>query len=534
MTYTITEFPIQLSTDVFEMNSPDDPAHGLARQWVARVIEQLCKVSSVNTLKWVASLLVIRFIVVVVYRLFFHPLSKYPGPFFWRISILPSLYCAWTGDRHLVVDKLHKKYGKVLRMEPNLVSICTPNAIKTMYGPGTRFEKAMFYTRGPKEKQLLVYHRQNRARTKATHHLACDERGSIRSYEPTIIDKIQLFCKQLSDPNTFGGPYKNMSRWFSYLTYDIMGQLTFSQSYDMLTKDDHHFTQPLIDSYQHSQVILGTEPRLDQWGLAPLLLLQIMAENKKFRKYVDDQVNHRIALEKAGQGPPDIFKLLLEHKDKETGESMGFKELSDEAVVLIIAASDTTGTALSGLYFYLARYPECYAKLSQEIRSKFKHIDEIIGGPKLQSCKYMRACVEEALRMSPGVPGFLTREAPGGASIDGYYFAPNVQVAVPTWTMHRNPEVYPDPQVFKPERWMVETDEELRRLRSSYYPFSMGTRGCIGKNMAYHTIYLTVARLVFLFEIESRDELPLEFHVKDHFAAGNKVGPFLKFTPRNE
>lgn len=179
--------------------------------------------------------------------------------------------------------------------------------------------------------------------------------ASIRSYEPTIIDKIDLFCKRVSDASTFGGSYKNMSRWFSYLTYDIMGQLTFSQSYDMLTKDDHHFIQPLIDSYQHSQVIvssqvhvsnknslidskqLGTEPKLDQWGLAPLLLLQIMAENKKFRKYVDEQVNHRISLEKAGQGPPDIFKLLLEHKDKETGESMGFKELSDEAVVLIIA-----------------------------------------------------------------------------------------------------------------------------------------------------------------------------------------------------
>ena len=62
-----------------------------------------------------------------------------------------------------------------------------------------------------------------------------------------------------------------------------------------------------------------------------------MADNKRFRKYVDDQVAHRIDLEKAGKGPKDIFKLLLDHKDKETGESMDFKELSDEAVVLIIA-----------------------------------------------------------------------------------------------------------------------------------------------------------------------------------------------------
>lgn len=80
---------------------------------------------------------------------------------------------------------------------------------------------------------------------------------AIKSYEPVVLSKIQMFCERISSPETFGGTYKNMSRWFSYLTYDIMGELTFSQSYDMLTKDDHHFIQPLIDSYQHSQVIVS-------------------------------------------------------------------------------------------------------------------------------------------------------------------------------------------------------------------------------------------------------------------------------------
>lgn len=143
----------------------------------------------------------------------------------------------------------------------------------------------------------------------------------------------------------------------------------------------------------------------------------------------------------------------------------------------------------------------------------------------------MRACVDEALRMSPGVPGYLTREAPEGGTIDGYYMPPAAQVGIPTWTIHRDPDVYPEPQIFKPERWLVESDEEMQRLRSCWYPFSTGTRGCIGKNMAYHSIYLTVARLAFQFEIESREPLPLEFHVKDHFAAGEKNGPFLKFIP---
>ncbi|ERF68966.1 hypothetical protein EPUS_09020 [Endocarpon pusillum Z07020] len=100
--------------------------------------------------------------------------AKYPGPFFFKISILPSLYLAWKGTRHLVFDELHKKYGEAVRTEPNFLSLITPNAIRHMYGPQTKFQKAceypstirmpatdgtlqvMYYTRGPIEKQVLV------------------------------------------------------------------------------------------------------------------------------------------------------------------------------------------------------------------------------------------------------------------------------------------------------------------------------------------------------------------------------------------
>jgi cytochrome P450 len=120
----------------------------------------------------------------------------------------------------------------------------------------------MYYTRGPKEKQLLVNlasttDKKVHARKRRIISHAMSE-AALRSYEPTIIDKVQLFCRQISNLHTFGGEYKNMSQWFAFLTYDIMGTLTFSQSYDMLTKDDHHFIQPLIDSYQHSQVIVSS------------------------------------------------------------------------------------------------------------------------------------------------------------------------------------------------------------------------------------------------------------------------------------
>jgi len=81
---------------------------------------------------------------------------------------------------------------------------------------------------------------------------------------------------------------------------------------------------------------------MERWGLAPLLFVNILSDVKKFRNYVDSQVEHRIEVEKAGQGPRDIFKLLLNHEDKGSGERMEFKELSDEAVVLIIAGMCST------------------------------------------------------------------------------------------------------------------------------------------------------------------------------------------------
>lgn len=128
-----------------------------------------------------------------------------------------------------------------------------------------------------------------------------------------------------------------MSRWFSYLTYDIMGNLTFGHEYNMLTKDNDHFIQPLIDTFQHIQIILGCVPWVERFGLGPLMFISMASAVKKFRDYVANQVTHRIDLEKAGKGPDDIFKLLLNAEDKKTGEKMEFKELSDEAVVLIIA-----------------------------------------------------------------------------------------------------------------------------------------------------------------------------------------------------
>lgn len=155
-----------------------------------------------------------------------------------------------------------------------------------------------------------------------------------------------------------------------------------------------------------------------------------------------------------------------------------------------------------------------------------------MSGEKLRSCTYLRACVEEALRMAPGVPSYLVRESTTDGVIDGHTIPAFASIGVPGWAMHRNEKVFPEPRVFRPERWLTDNDDEIKKLRSAHLPFSYGPRACIGRNLALATIHITVARLAYLFEMETRDELLLEFQVKDHFAAGDKNGPFLKWVPR--
>lgn len=89
--------------------------------------------------------------------------------------------------------------------------------------------------------------------------------------------------------------------------------------------------------------------------------------------------------------------------------------------VLMIAGSDTTSTALSAAMYYLVRNPDKLETLKEEIRGAFNGVGEIVSGKQLTECNYLKACIDEAMRLAPPVPGLLPREvtAPEGIVVDG-------------------------------------------------------------------------------------------------------------------
>ncbi|KAK2666124.1 Cytochrome P450 [Fusarium oxysporum f. sp. vasinfectum] len=195
-----------------------------------------------------------------------------------------------------------------------------------------------------------------------------------------------------------------------------------------------------------------------------------------------------------GDSRKDFFHYLLQAVDPVTGKGYTKDELFGE--------SDCC-------FFYLSRSPQIQEKLAKEITSVFSSAEDIKSCTALYSCQYLRAIIDETLRMSPPVPADLAREVEkGGIVVDGQFIPEGINVSCASYCLHYNPEIYPEPFTFDPERWIVDeknesgvSAESVALAQSVFIPFSTGPRGCIGKNLAYLEMSLILARTVYNYKI---------------------------------
>lgn len=252
-------------------------------------------------------------------------------------------------------------------------------------------------------------------------------------------------------------------------------------------------------------------PILNTLSLDRLLFPNIAAGRARYMAYSRAQLTERTRLGDETDRR-DFFYHLLKARDPETGQGFSTPELWGESNLLIIAGSDTTSTAMAATVFYLSRNPAALAKVTEEVRSKFRDVEEIRQGPILNSCTYLRACVDEAMRLSPSVGGITPREVmAGGTTIDGVFVPKGVVVGVPHYAIHHNAAYYPDPFSFVPERWISGSklpssgrlvgDTDAVVAQSAFCPFSVGPRGCIGKGLAYAEMSTTLARMLWLYDL---------------------------------
>lgn len=199
-----------------------------------------------------------------------------------------------------------------------------------------------------------------------------------------------------------------------------------------------------------------------------------------------------------------MFHYLFQAKNPETGtRAYSEDELAIEAGLLLTTALGATSTTLSAFFFYITRYPQVYKKLVEEIESKFTSADDIQSIGVLSSCPYLRACLDETLRMTPASPSEAVRVIlHGGLEVEGRFLPEGVSVGSSSWSLFHDDDCFRDPWVFRPERWIVDESlgasaEDVARAQSAFFPFSIGPVSCVGQKLARSILLVTIAKTLY-------------------------------------
>ncbi|KUI56624.1 hypothetical protein VP1G_04047 [Cytospora mali] len=522
---------------------------------------------------------------VLVYRLTLHPLAKYPGPLLAACTDWYNVYWVANGSRHLDFDRQHKKYGAIVRFGPNRISFCSAGASRDLGSVKANVLRSPVFSAfkrffGVDSSATTLNPKEHAFRRRVNNQALTP--GILQAYEgrvtPHIAYMVELLKKDLDsvpenaqgkgEKEGWGSAY-NMTRTLMYCVADIMADLVFNQPWNVQRdpRNRRHIEQ--LSKSTTGLLVAGHMQTVFRLGLHWILFFPFMKDVIHFlllaKSFATRRASQTDSDFKLAKGQRDIWSALLASKDAETGQGFTPDQLTSEAGMFVTAGTGTSITTTSATLFYILHNPHTLARLTREIRTAFPVPDDCTGqpasqlacpiewgSPELRKISYLEACILEALRLSPGLPGISPRVAgPGGITLDGAWFPEGTELGIPFWSLYRMSEYFDEPLVYKPERWLP-VEEGGMGLQpglgpaAAFTPFGQGRFGCLGRHLAMQEITLILGRLIWLFdmrlepgnnlgggtgEAQEGRECPSEFQILDRFASDGN-GPSVQFRYR--
>lgn len=470
----------------------------------------------------IGSYLTALFSSIVAYRKLFHRLRHFPGPPLASVSKLWHTSKTFTCKNHLILDDLHKKYGDFVRTGPTEVTVFKPEVKWAVDGPHNNCTKAVWYD------ILLPLVALNTNRSKSQHdqrRRAWDQAITMKTmsgYEERIQSHVLTLEKHVSEQI---GETIDMTEWFYFLAFDVMGDFAFAKSFNMLEGKEWHYAVILL---RRALGLLGpfsSVPWLAQIAFG-LPIIPIIRDWNRMLAWCADRMAEQLS--STNERMNNISSHLINYSKKRNTLPEDARWLKGDSVALIVAGSDTVASTLINLFYRMALHPDH----AQKIRDEIKTLDSIHDTQGLKELVHMDSCINEVLRMHPSVPTGGYRETPAeGLNIDGTYIPGNVTIVAPRYTMGRLESSYERPDDFVPERWY--SRPEMVADRKTFTPFSIGRYSCVGRKLAMAEIRFTTALLLSKYDVKfapHEDGTSVWRDMKDQFTAvPGKLD--LVFTP---
>ncbi|KAL4914352.1 putative cytochrome P450 [Aspergillus aurantiobrunneus] len=470
-------------------------------------------------------------VALVVYRLTLHPLARFPGP---KIAAATRWYEFYhdviRGGMYIhEVKKMHQKYGPIVRINPHEIVINDADFYNTVYvASNTRRSEKWSGLQGTGlsgAMGMTMEHELHRRRRKFFDPFF--SRLGVTQIEPVVLDEVTLLLNRIENFRKTDRPVQ-LEHVMAAFTGDIVTKICSEKSPDRISHPDFGKDwYDTIHTYQR-QVLLFTQiPQLIPiTQLIPSWITMRLAPGaaafKSLHQYAYDHIteakSEMLSAEKVQQNArSSVFRHVLSSDMPDSERET--ERLAREALQLFGAGTATLVRAFSVMFYYLLSNPTMKNRLQEELKDIMAdYPNKKPTWQELERLPYLRGTVKEGLRLSYGVMRHLARISPDQALQYKEWTIPaGTPVGMASHSLHSDPEVYPEPHKFQPERWVDKYNPNMNR---NWVPFSRGSRMCIGMNLALAEMYWVLAVLfrpgapkLELFQTGEADVVPVRDYV---------------------
>ncbi|KAI0392928.1 cytochrome P450 family protein [Xylariaceae sp. FL0594] len=465
----------------------------------------------------------------VVYECFVSPLAAFPGPLAAKVTKAWRVYHLYKCDWHRELSALHERYGPVVRIGPNELSVGDPEAFRTIYRLSNPLTKAKSHSvlRGKRpfdltnERDEKVHGAQRRLVARPY------SMESMKRLEPHVDDLAALLLRKFDDAiilqkkndGSAAVAVVDLGHWLQLFAFDVIGAVSFGKTFGFVEKGtDAGMFKRLEDAINSAAWIMHAPWFwwLHQNVILPVFgnFLAVNDRNGFFLSFAKEQVEKR----RLEGGDRDIVGQFFQAQSTKS-------ELTDAVIFLmmttnVFAGSDTTAGTLRAIFLELLRKPETLAKLRDELEKCRCRADlaraAVYTSEEAEACRYLQAVMYEGMRTMPTVPLVMDRDVPPeGITIMGKYVPGGYVVGSSPTVIHQIKEIWgDDAKEFRPERWL--DSERVGDLRRFFFGFGAGTRTCIGKNISWLEMEKLIATLVTRYDMQLADDADIQ--IKSRYA----------------
>jgi len=308
----------------------------------------------------------------------------------------------------------------------------------------------------------------------------------------------------------------DMEAYFSQLTLDVIGKAVFNYDFNSLTTNS-----PLIQAVYTS--LKETEQRatdvLPLWkltALAPLIPRQKKALEavELIRQTTEELIAKCKAMVEAEEtassfdeeyindSDPSVLRFLIASR-----EEVSSVQLRDDLLSMLVAGHETTGSVLTWTLYLLVTNPDTMKKAHEEVDRVLGQDASPLTFAKYQELKYTMRCINESMRLYPHPPVLLRRAVVEDKLPGGYTVPAGQDVMISVYNIHHSPDVWDDPEAFKPERFNL--DDPIPSEQNTdyrYIPFSGGPRKCVGDQFALMEAVVALAIVLKKFDFRLKED----------------------------